>query len=357
MAAVAKHFPGMGAARVDAHLDLPAVFLSEDAFEAVHRLPFRKVMADGISGIMSSHLSCPGLNGGGTTPATFSAAIVADYIRRRCGYDGLIFSDDLEMGAIAKHHRIGEACLRALGAGHDVLLICKDYGQQKAGFQALLDGYSRSELAQERLEESLRRISALRHFCATPPSSNRHLQAGVPEELAQTIAREAVTVISAGTGPLPIDSGTSNEIHLIIPDLSSTPLLEDGYELSERHLIIRACREWFPGRCAFHFFPINPQPDDVERIAATVGSQGPCIVFLSDALGNRGQQDLIGKIRERCHQSLFVLLDNPFDHTLIAPDETCLTAYGLRKAQILALMKVIFGKAAAPGKLPFRTQS
>jgi hypothetical protein len=81
------------------------------------------------------------------------------------------------------------------------------------------------------------------------------------------------------------------------------------------------------------------------------------MLFLSDALGNRGQRDLIAKIRERCRHPLFILLDNPFDHTLIAPDETCITAYGSRKVQILAQAKVIFGKAAAPGKLPFRTHT
>ncbi len=355
VAAVAKHFPGMGAARLDPHLDLPAVTLAEDAFEAVHRLPFRTVMADGINGIMSTHLCCPGLDGDGTIPATFSAAIVADYIREQCGYEGLIFSDDLEMGAIARHHPIGDACLRALGAGHDVLLICQEYGHQKAGFQAMFDACERSADAQARLAASIGRIEALRQFCATPPPADRQRPAIVPGELAEMIAREAVTVITAGKGPLPVDAADTGEIHLVIPDLSWMPLLEDGYELSERHLIISACREYFPGRCTFQFFPLHPRPDEVERIAATAGEHGHCIVFLSGALGNRGQQDLIAHIRERCRHPLFVLLDNPFDHRLLAPDETCVTAYGFRKVQIRALAKVLFGKASAPGQLPVRT--
>jgi beta-N-acetylhexosaminidase len=355
VAAVAKHFPGMGAARVDPHLDLPAVSLSEDTFESIHRLPFKKLMADGINGIMSTHLCCTGLDNDGTIPATFSTAIVADYIRKRCGYDGLIFSDDLEMGAIARHHRIGDACLGALEAGHDVLLICREYGRQASGFEAVLHACERSAEAQARLAESLRRIAALRQFCATPPFANRQLPAIAPGELAETIARDSVTVISAGTVPLPVDAGDTSEIHLIIPDLSSMPLLEDGYELSERHPIISACRACFPGRCTFQFFPMNPRPADVERIAATAAGHRDCILFLSDALGNPGQRDLIAKIRERCRHPLFILLDNPFDHALIAPDETCLTAYGSRKVQIQALAKVMFGKAAAPGKLPFRT--
>lgn len=356
IAAVAKHFPGMGAAQIDAHLDLPTVALSEHEFESIHRLPFRRLMAIGISGIMSAHINCPELDGGGNEPATFSAAIVADYIRTRCRYDGLLFSDDLEMGAIAKHHTIGASCRRAREAGHDVLLICKDYEQQRMGLYSLLEAYSRSELDPHNLDASAGRIAALRNFYSMPSSPRHDLQAAAPDELAQEIARQAVTVISAGRTPLPIDSSACNEIHLIIPDLASTPVLEDGYALSGDHLIIRACRECFPGSCSFDFFPRNPAPDDVERSVTTANRHNPCIIFLSDALGNAGQQHLIAKIRERCRQPLFVLLDNPFDYRLLAPGETCVTAYGLRKAQILALAKVIFGKAPATGSLPFRTQ-
>lgn len=357
IAAVAKHFPGLGAARVDAHCDLPTVTLSEPEFEAIHRLPFRRVMAQGISGIMSAHLNCPGLEGGGNGPATFSAAIVEDYIRNRCRYDGLIFSDDLEMGAITRHCAVSEACPQAMEAGHDVLLICNDYGNQKAGFYSLLDAYSRSEAARKKLNQSLRRISTLRNFCTAPPSPPEHHQpAGPAEALAQEIARKAVTLISAGRGPLPIDGDSVKKIHLLIPELASSQLLEDGYEPSDNHLIVRACRERFSGSCCFHFFPRNPHPPDIERSVDSVDGTCPCIVFLSDALGNRGQQALIEKIQAHCRQPLFVLLDNPFDYKLISPRETCLTAYGLRNVQIQALAAVMFGKAEATGSLPFRRQ-
>lgn len=354
IAAVAKHFPGMGAAQADAHLDLPTVTLPEQAFEEVHRLPFRKAMAEKISGIMTSHLHCPGLDSHREGPATFSPEIVAGYIRRRCNYDGLILSDDLEMGAISQHYPVEEACLKAIEAGHDVLLICSDYDRQRAGFHALIDGYSRSCISQGALEQSVRRIAALRRFCSTPPPLNQHAQPGEAEDVACQIARQAVTVIATGTRALPIDGETVKGIHLLIPDLSAVPVMEEGYEPSGAHFLIQACRKLVTGACSFHFFPLNPEPQDVQRIVTTATRDTLCLVFISNGLGNRGQQALIAKVRQCYDHPLFVLLDNPFDYTLLAPGDACVTSYGLRKIQLLALATVIFGKAVAQGKLPFR---
>ncbi len=131
VAAVAKHFPGKGAAEVDAHFDLPTVSRPRKAFEKIHLFPFKKAVENGVKGIMSTHVYYPKLESKKQCPATFSRKIVGDYIRTKLNYDGLIFSDDLEMGAIVKHNTIEEACLKATRAGHDMLLICSNYQWQK----------------------------------------------------------------------------------------------------------------------------------------------------------------------------------------------------------------------------------
>jgi hypothetical protein len=80
----------------------------------------------------------------------------------------------------------------------------------------------------------------------------------------------------------------------------------------------------------------------------------PCILFISNAQENPGQKNLIKKVRQCYDNPLFVFLDNPFDCEYSTPQDTCLTSYGLRRRQLLALIKIIFGKAQAQGKLPFR---
>ena len=129
--AVVKHFPGKGAAEVDAHYDLPTISISRKSFEEVHFLPFRHAEENGVQGIMSSHIYCPELDSRRNYPATFSSTIVKDFLRTTCKYRGVILSDDLEMGAIIKHHPIEDACVKAAAAGHDILLVCSNYQWQK----------------------------------------------------------------------------------------------------------------------------------------------------------------------------------------------------------------------------------
>jgi beta-N-acetylhexosaminidase len=357
VAAVAKHFPGKGAAHMDAHIDLPTVALPEEAFEEIHRYPFRKAIENGVQGIMSTHVHYPTLDSTGDHPATFSPSIVKEYIRTRYTFDGLILSDDLEMGAIAKHYPIDETCLLATRAGHDMLLICSDYQLQKQGFDALVEAYTTSLLPREELEASMARINTLRKFCQTPLPPDHTTRIPHPETLAEQIAQQAITIISDDKRLLPVNSHKINDILLLIPDLSEAPALEEGYDPTEKHLLIKECTGHFHGICAFHFFSLNPKAGEIEKLTQQNNRNRTCIVFISNAQGNDGQKQLIKRVRQCYDNPIFVLLDNPFDYEFLNLRDTCLTSYGFRRNQIVALLKVIFGKAEAPGKLPFRKES
>lgn len=357
VAAVAKHFPGKGAADLDAHLDLPTISLPRETFEAVHLYPFRKAIESRVRGIMSTHVHYPSLDSTGGHPATFSPRIVKDYIRTRLAFDGLIFSDDLEMGAIARHYPIDTACLEAARAGHDMLLLCSDYRLQKKGFATLVDAYTASILPREELEASVARLNTLRKFCQTGVPPDRHAPPRHPEILAEQIARQAVTIISDGKHLLPLDGHRLNALLLLIPDLSASPALEDGYEPTEGHFLIRQCRRHFRGNCEWRFFTLNPGDEEIEACINHHNRQKPCMLFISNARGNEGQKQLIKRVRRCSAAAIFVLLDNPFDYEFLNPEDTCLTSYGFRKNQLKALLEVIFGKAKAQGTLPFRKES
>ena len=297
VAAVAKHFPGKGAAHMDAHIDLPTIALPEESFEAIHRYPFRKVIENGVQGIMSTHVHYPTLDSTGDHPATFSPEIVREYLRTRCTFDGLIFSDDLEMGAIAKHYPIDKTCLLATRAGHDMLLICSDYQLQKQGFDALVEAYTTSLLPREELEASMARINTLRKFCQTPVPPGHSDSAPHPETLAAQIAQQAITIISDDKHLLPVNSHRVHDILLLIPDLSEAPALEEGYDPTEHHLLIRECTGHFHGICAFHFFSLNPTAGEIEKLTQRNNRKSTCILFISNAQGNDGQKQLIKRVR------------------------------------------------------------
>ncbi len=258
------------------------------------------------------------------------------------------------MGAIAKHYPIDETCLLATRAGHDMLLICSDYQLQKQGFDALVEAYTTSLLPREELEASMTRINTLRKFCQTPVPPDHSDSAPHPETLAEQIAQQAITIISDDKHLLPVNSHTVHDILLLIPDLSEAPALEEGYDPTEQHLLIRECTGHFHGICAFHFFSLNPKAGEIEKLTQGNNRKSTCILFISNAQGNDGQKQLIKRVRQCYDNPIFVLLDNPFDYEFLNSGDTCLTSYGFRRNQIAALVKVIFGKAEAPGNLPFR---
>ena len=354
IAAAAKHFPGKGAAEVDAHFDLPTISISKELFEEFHLYPFKQAILNGVQGIMTTHVHCPSLDSQGIHPATFSPSIVKELLRTHYKFDGVIFSDDLEMGAIAKHYPIEDACHRATVAGHDMLLICSNYELQRKAFTGLLKDYSSSRLSGDELDESVRRINTMKNFISTKGVPDKASLTPNPEDLAQQIALEAVTVISDSRSLIPVSTQKTEAVHLLIPDLSDTPALEEGYTLSGEHLLVKECMQCFPKKVTFNFFPQNPESPEIEQIVHPAGKQDTCILFISNVQGNQGQKNLIKKVRQCYDNAIFVLLDNPFDCEYTDAQDTCLTSYGLRKRQLLSLVKIIFGKAQPQGRLPFR---
>ncbi|MCK5421337.1 MAG: beta-N-acetylhexosaminidase [Deltaproteobacteria bacterium] len=354
LVAVAKHFPGKGAAEVDAHFDLPTVSIPEKTFEKIHLFPFTKAIENGVKGIMSTHIYCPTLDSKVQHPATFSRKIVNDYIRTRLNYNGVIFSDDLEMGAIAKHYNIEETCLKTTMAGHDMLLICSNYKWQKRGFHALVDAYTNSLLSPEELDASVKRIHNLKNFCSKGTTPNQYKTSLKPDILAEQIAQQSITVICNEKRLLPIDSQKVKDLLLLIPDLSALPSLEEGYEPTENHFLIKECHHFFPGKVGFRFFSLNPEHGEIEQTTKPGNKHTLFIVFISNAQVNQGQKLLIKKVRQCYDNIVFVLLDNPFDCEFMNTKDTCITSYGFRKIQLKLLLAVIFGKVEAAGKLPFK---
>jgi beta-N-acetylhexosaminidase len=154
--AVAKHFPGLGRTTVDPHFHLPVIEVDQGEMEEVNLRPFRAVIEEGVSAIMSSHAIYPVMDA--EQPATLSPIILSTLLRERMGYDGLLITDDLEMGAITAKWPVAEGAVRAFMAGADILLICKDQNNVLDSIEVLKTAVMREEGALERFERTLERI-------------------------------------------------------------------------------------------------------------------------------------------------------------------------------------------------------
>ncbi|HSK11059.1 MAG TPA: beta-N-acetylhexosaminidase [Vicinamibacterales bacterium] len=172
VAACGKHFPGHGDTSVDSHLDLPIVEHPPDRFRGVDFVPFRAAIEAGVTGIMTGHLLVPAFDE--ERPATLSRAIVQGLLRDELGFDGLVFSDDMDMKAISARIGPGAAAVAAIAAGCDVLLLCgTDVAAHASVLEALARAVEREELPRKRVEEALQRQRVAKgRFSSRKPSAD-----------------------------------------------------------------------------------------------------------------------------------------------------------------------------------------
>jgi beta-N-acetylhexosaminidase len=173
-----KHFPGIGAGEVDSHIEMPLVALSHDDLLAQDLAPYIELFQradDRVRMVMVSHGGFPnidikkGTTGGLVEPASISPSIVSKLLRHELGYQHLVVTDDLEMGAIAKHTEIEDASVRAFLAGEDMLLICATPATIRRGYRALLAAARDGSVNEKRIHTSLKRVAATKALVKPPP--------------------------------------------------------------------------------------------------------------------------------------------------------------------------------------------
>ncbi len=152
-----KHFPGHGHTSADSHEELPVLKQDRSTLLAGDVAPFRSGIAAGASLVMTGHLDVRALDPG--TPATFSRKVLVDLLRGQLGFKGVVISDALNMGAVTKRYPAGEAAVRAMLAGNDVLLMPPDL---RAAQRGLLDAVSSGRVPRAQLVASVTRILTLK---------------------------------------------------------------------------------------------------------------------------------------------------------------------------------------------------
>jgi beta-N-acetylhexosaminidase len=157
--ACGKHFPGHGDTLLDSHFDLPRVSHPRERLDRLELAPFRALQSE-LPCIMTAHVLFDALDR--DRPATLSRAIVQDVLRGELGFQGLIWSDDLEMKAISDRYGVAEAACLAIEAGCDSVLICSKPDETLAARRALELRAGRDRAFSERLRDAAARSLALR---------------------------------------------------------------------------------------------------------------------------------------------------------------------------------------------------
>ncbi|MCH8948408.1 MAG: hypothetical protein IH789_12425 [Acidobacteria bacterium] len=310
----AKHFPGHGDTATDSHLSLPVIAVDRARLDAVELAPFRAAIAAGVSTIMPGHLIVPALEPDPQLPATFSSALLTDLLRRELGFDGLIITDAMAMNAIAENYWAGEAAVRAVEAGVDVILMSP---QPEVAFAALKRAVESGRLTQTRLDESVRRIleakARLNLHHSTQVELNR-LEAVLAspefEQQALEAADRGITLLRDHAGLLPLDSTRPRRgfLLLLAADANAFPgrVLEKEIESRVDSLLtVRAD-------------PLYFTPEEVELPSPDLYDWSMVAVFVrvASGKGDLGFPDELAELVERVladgKPTVLVILGSPY---------------------------------------------
>lgn len=153
-----KHFPGIGKGFADTHDSAVTVDIPRDELQREDLRPFAALIAETPAtdfAVMVGHVRYPALD---DVPASLSPAVITDLLRNELGYDGVVITDNITMGAVAQHYPPGEAARRAIAAGADIILVSHDYGAAIEAYNAILQALKTGAISEERIDTSVKRI-------------------------------------------------------------------------------------------------------------------------------------------------------------------------------------------------------
>ena len=216
----AKHFPGHGDTGTDSHVALPVIPGDRARLDSLELVPFRRAIAEGVDAVMTAHVAAPGILGAGAPPATLSPYFMTDMLRDDLGFDGVLFTDALDMAAIADDYGASEAAIRSLEAGSDVLLMPRE---PLRAIAAVVGAVRSGRLTAERIDASARRVLELKararlHEGADvdPDAIARLVGTRGHESFARGAAARSITLVRNEAGAVPLDRLESRAVRSVL---------------------------------------------------------------------------------------------------------------------------------------------
>lgn len=229
--ATAKHFPGHGDTSSDSHYKLPLIDLDKDRLQRVELYPYKKLIKEGLSSVMVAHLNLPAYEPDNAIPSSLSYNVVTRLLREEMGFEGLIFTDALNMKGVSSYLSPGEVDLAAFMAGNDLLLFSEDVA--KAALK-LKEAYNLGTITEARLAYSVKKILSYKYNAGLnkPLQINTEnlvedLNASTYDDLNTKLYQEAITLVKNSNKVVPIRHLDQEKIAYVrLGDDDSTPFLE-----------------------------------------------------------------------------------------------------------------------------------
>ncbi len=334
-----KHFPGHGDTAVDSHLGLPRVDKTQEELEQLELIPFRKAVQAGIPAIMISHVLFPNIEPD-NVPSTMSRKIVTGLLKEKMGFEGLILTDCLEMGAIRDFYGTPQGTVAAIKAGVDLAEISSTIALEWAAAQAVNEAAQRGEFQIEEIRQSVEKI--LRYKQALCYDIQPELCGWEEDwEAVRTMTAQAITCCQGQ--PFPADGDT------FFCGCADYRASGAGNEDGSAGTFPEAMTAAFgaPGLVT----PKDPTEEEIAAIARTAARYGKIVFSTCNAHLFQGQIALAKALAALGKPMTVVALRNPYDIPML-PECTCkIAAYDYTTPAFQAL-EAIFRGAPMTGVAP-----
>jgi beta-glucosidase-like glycosyl hydrolase len=361
--ATVKHFPGHGDTDIDTHLGLATLPHDRERLERVEWVPFRAGVAAGASGLMTAHLELPALDATPATPSTFSRPVVDGFVRGDLGFRGLIYTDSMTMQAVTKMATPGEAAVRAIKAGNDVVLDSPD---PLAAFDGIRAAVASGEIEQSRIDRSAERVLGAKARLGLHKNRSVSLDAlpGIVgsrahQALAQEVSERSITLVKDDRDQVPLRlSAGAPILCLSVLDYPSGW----GIGAPGRTFVPEMRRRW--SDITAIELSDRTSPSELELVRATLNRYDAIVaaVFVRTASFS-GRMDLNSPLVSLLQQVaratassgkpfVAVLFGNPYTATFFTELPAMLVTYDFYDRAELAAVRALAGEVPIGGRLP-----
>jgi len=346
VAATAKHFPGHGDTAVDSHLGIPLITHTAEQWRQLDAPPFEAAIAAGVDSIMTAHIVVPSLDPSGD-PATLSKPIVTGVLREQLGFTGVVYTDALTMQGVRAAYSDAEIPVRALEAGVDVLLMPFE-GSMDQAYRGVLDAVRSGRLTERRIDQSVRRILALKNKrgIVARPAVDPAALAGVVGTAEHVAAAQAITdrttTVVTNDGTLPVGP-VGTKILVVGPDAVTTGALAAA--LTARGAVVTTT-------------VTGTSPGVTVRAAAVAAAaQHDLVIALTINMHSATEpaanvRSLVAELGATGTPLVAAALRNPYDVAYGAGVESWLATYSTKPVAIESLARTLTGEVTPHGLLP-----
>ena len=356
--ATAKHFPGHGDTSTDSHMELPTIDVDRARLDRIELPPFRAAIEEGVGAVMSAHIALPRVEPD-NLPATLSPRMLTGVLRRELKFDGVIFTDAMNMRGIVAHYPEGEAAVRAVKAGADVLLYPPNVEQ---AFKAVKRAVESGEIKEARIDESVRRILAAKEKLGLNKNRFADLNKldkafGTSEHqrTAQQIIENAITLVRDNKNALPLKLAPEQKV-LFITMVDNSEGWRDG--VPGRAFLQGLVKRHQNTTNVYVSDKTSPAEFDLIKRLATFSDSVIVNGFIRVASYkgsidmSEGEINLLKYLSAIEKPFAFVLYGSPYLISFVPELPSYVLAYEYYPAAEEAALKAVLGEIEFKGKLP-----